>query len=267
MGVSVAVVGGGAAGTLVAVHLLRAGAPVDVTVIERSERVARGVAYSTTFPDHLLNVVAANMGGPADEPGHFRSWLAEYRQPVRATSFMPRGAYGDYLAHLLEQSIAAAPQGAFQRVRGEAVGVSRAGDRWVVRLADGGQVECDRLVLATGVPAPRDPPLQEGAWPVDSPLYLSDPWTPAGLEGLAPGDNLLLVGTGLTMVDIAPSADRPASRRPHRCHLAQRPGAAAASVAGSAGGDRLPAAGAGDAAQGSAAGISGGHQDLVRPRW
>ena len=203
MGVSVAVVGGGAAGTLVAVHLLRAGAAVDVTIIERTDRVARGVAYSTTFPDHLLNVVAANMGGLADDPGHFRSWLAEYRQPVRATSFMPRGAYGDYLAHLLEQSIADASQGTFARVHGEAVSVSRVGERWLVRLAGGGQVECDRLVLATGVPAPRDPPLQEGAWPVDSPLYVPDPWAPGALESMAGGDNLLLVGSGLTMVDIA----------------------------------------------------------------
>ena len=203
MGVSVAVVGGGAAGTLVAVHLLRAGAPVDVTMVERTDRVARGVAYSTTFPDHLLNVVAANMGGPADDPGHFRSWLAEYRQPVRATSFMPRGAYGDYLEHLLEQSIADAPPGAFELVHGEAVGVSRVGERWLVQLAVGGSIECDRLVLATGVPPPLDPPLAHGAWPVDSPLYLPNPWAPGGLEGLTGGENLLLVGTGLTMVDIA----------------------------------------------------------------
>ena len=93
-----------------------------ITLIERSDRIARGVAYSTTFPDHLLNVVAANMGGLADDPGHFRSWLAEYRQPVRATSFMPRVAYGDYLEHLLERAIADSNAGAIRRVQAEAVG-------------------------------------------------------------------------------------------------------------------------------------------------
>ena len=118
----IAIVGGGAAGTLVAVHLLRANTAVDITLIERSDRIARGVAYSTTFPDHLLNVVAANMGGLADDPGHFRSWLAEYRQPVRATSFMPRVAYGDYLEHLLERRSPSSNAGAIRRVQAEAVG-------------------------------------------------------------------------------------------------------------------------------------------------
>ena len=37
----------------------------------------------------------------------------------------------------------------------------------------------------------------------DSPLYVPDPWAAGALEGMAGGDNLLLVGTGLTMVDIA----------------------------------------------------------------
>ena len=57
--------------------------------------------------------------------------------------------------------------------------------------------------IATGVPAPREVPLTSGSWPAGSPLYAPDPWAAGALEGLAEGDNLFLLGTGLTMVDIA----------------------------------------------------------------
>jgi uncharacterized NAD(P)/FAD-binding protein YdhS len=53
---SVVIVGGGAGGTLAALHLLRSGAPLDVTIVERSRRLGAGVAYGTTDVRHLLNV-------------------------------------------------------------------------------------------------------------------------------------------------------------------------------------------------------------------
>ncbi len=86
---------------------------------------------------------------------------------------------------------------------GEAVEITQSDGKSRVTLADGSYVDADKVVLATGILPPRDAPLQSGAWPVNSPLYIRDPWAPAALERLGPGDNLLLVGTGLTMVDIA----------------------------------------------------------------
>ena len=52
----VVIIGGGYSGTLQAIHLLRLGA--RVTLIERADRMARGIAYSTPHGDHLLNVPA-----------------------------------------------------------------------------------------------------------------------------------------------------------------------------------------------------------------
>jgi uncharacterized NAD(P)/FAD-binding protein YdhS len=199
---TVAIVGGGAAGALTAVHVLRRPAPCRVVLIERRELLARGVAYSTAFSDHLLNVVAANMGDLDDQPDHFRGWLAEHRDPARPTSFLPRATYGHYLADLLDESAAAAP-GRFERVRGEAVAVVPAAGGHAVELADGGRIGASAIVLATGILPARDVPLEHGAWPPAGPRYVPDPWAPGALEGIAPGNRLLLVGTGLTMVDIA----------------------------------------------------------------
>jgi uncharacterized NAD(P)/FAD-binding protein YdhS len=198
---SVAIVGGGAAGTFTAVHLLQAGAAGRVVLVEREDRLARGVAYSTTFPQHLMNVVASNLGGIAGRPGHLREWLAQHGEPVGAGDFVPRMTFGRYLSDLLAQSAAAAP-GVLESVRGAAVDVERSAGRARVALAGGGAIESAHVVLATGTPTSRDVAVA-GGWPADPARYVRDPWVPAALGRLAPGGDVLLVGTGLTMVDVA----------------------------------------------------------------
>jgi uncharacterized NAD(P)/FAD-binding protein YdhS len=69
-------------------------------------------------------------------------------------------------------------------------------------FADGSRAHADRVVLALGNLPPRDPALASGSWPVDPTRYIADPWRAGALERRAPG-TVLLVGTGLTMVDIA----------------------------------------------------------------
>ena len=57
---SVIVVGAGAAGTLVAIHLARTARRrslgLDVTLIDPADRWGRGVAFGTGDDQHLLNV-------------------------------------------------------------------------------------------------------------------------------------------------------------------------------------------------------------------
>jgi uncharacterized NAD(P)/FAD-binding protein YdhS len=68
----VVIVGGGASGVLLAIHLLhgtRGG--ICVTSVERHADLGAGSAYATNNPHHLLNVRASNMSAFPDEPGHF----------------------------------------------------------------------------------------------------------------------------------------------------------------------------------------------------
>jgi uncharacterized NAD(P)/FAD-binding protein YdhS len=196
---SVAVVGGGASGTLLAAHLLRAGA-TRVVLIERGERIGRGVAYGTRYPRHLLNVPAASMSGIPDEPEHFLRFAREHHDRSTApTAFLPRMVYGAYLESLLAESERlAAPGATLLRRQGEVVDI-RDG---VLTLADGARLRADRVVLALGNLPPRDPALPEGGWPADPARYVRDPWSPGALERRAAGA-VLLIGTGLTMVDVA----------------------------------------------------------------
>jgi len=108
----VAVIGGGASGTLAAIHLLRgAGAgrlPLRVALIDQHGRHGRGLAYSTTHRGHVLNSPADTMSARGEDPDHLVRWAE--RRHVHHDGFLPRGAYGDYLCETLaEAELSAAP--------------------------------------------------------------------------------------------------------------------------------------------------------------
>jgi uncharacterized NAD(P)/FAD-binding protein YdhS len=202
---TIAIVGGGASGALLASHLLRAG-NARVVLIERGDRIARGVAYGTTFAGHLLNVPAASMTALPGDPEHFLRYVrAHHDASAQLTTFVPRLVYGAYLEHTLRESERlAAPGASLVHWQGEVVDIcAGAGVRpWLMTFADGSRAHADRVVLAVGNLPPRDPALASGSWPADPARYIADPWRPGALAHRAPGP-VLLVGTGLTMVDIA----------------------------------------------------------------
>jgi uncharacterized NAD(P)/FAD-binding protein YdhS len=186
----VAIVGAGYSGTIAAVEIARAAPGAGIALIEKSGRFAAGAAYGTTSAGHLLNVRARNMSALAGEPTHFADWAAG--EGFGPDDYVPRRDYRRYLAGLLES----AP--GVERVTGEAVAV----EAGAVRLASGERVECDSAVLAGG----NFPSRRPAAW---GRLAVDDPGSAAGAAAVAgaasAGGEILLVGTGLTMIDMAVS--------------------------------------------------------------
>lgn len=193
----VAIIGAGFSGVAVAANLAQRGrdAP-DVLLIERSGSFGRGLAYSTKNQGHLLNVRASNMSvwpGAADD---FAKWLkAKGGSP---TTFASRKTYGDYAEHILRTAERARIFGkAVQRVRGEAIACRTAGDGWEIELRSGKILHADAIVLAAGHRAPSSLPVFEHAE-----IPLINAWDADALRRIPRGD-VLLLGTGLTTVDIA----------------------------------------------------------------
>jgi uncharacterized NAD(P)/FAD-binding protein YdhS len=196
--VHIAVVGGGYTGTLQAIELLNRGA--RVTLVERGPRFARGAAYGTEHPDHLLNVRAAGMSAFADRPRHFAEWV-ERETGAGPGDFAQRRVYGRYL----EEMFAAAGEeagGRLRAVEGEVISIQPVGAREVLRLAGGGAIEADAAILAVGN-LPPEP--TRGIVPERLPVgtYIDDPWAADFIAGLQANDAVLLIGTGLTAVDAA----------------------------------------------------------------
>ena len=202
----VIIVGGGASGALMAFHLLRdPTAEVRVTLIEKRPQLGRGVAYSTTNPDHLLNVRAASMSALRDEPDHFWSWLCatantaywEWKPGNDPLCFAPRMIYGDYLASLTTPFVAHGGRpGRLRIVHGECRSIDEGRSGVTAKLADGSHHSADFGILATG----------HDARSKTSGCYV-DAWTAPSDAGVDPGAKVLIVGTGLTMVDYVLSLD------------------------------------------------------------
>jgi uncharacterized NAD(P)/FAD-binding protein YdhS len=202
----VAIIGAGASGTLTAVQFARL-APFGArgALIDAGARAARGLAYGTPYGAHLLNVPAARMSALPDDPEHFLRWLRARDASAMPGTFAPRALYGDYLASLL------AAEETYTRVTrlgGTAIGLTR-GDasagagrvgKWTVHLHDGRTITARAVVLALGNLPPADPLHLAGDPPSE---YVRDPWAPGAAIGLANDAPVLLIGSGLTSVDVA----------------------------------------------------------------
>jgi uncharacterized NAD(P)/FAD-binding protein YdhS len=190
------IVGAGFSGTMVAVQLARLGIPS--ILIDPAERPARGIAYWTTSSCHRLNVRASNMSAFPDTPDDFASHVEA--RGGRPDSFASRKEYGDYLEAKLAPCVAA---GLVTLVRERALEARPCGDGWQVGLADGAKLRADVLVLANGNAPPA--PLKLVSDVVRAEDLLENLWTPASSARLdraaAMDEPVLIVGTGLTMVD------------------------------------------------------------------
>jgi uncharacterized NAD(P)/FAD-binding protein YdhS len=201
---TIVIVGAGFSGTLVAANLLRSQhwATTRIVLIERSATVARGKAYADRDHPYLLNVPAGRMSADPNSPLDFLSF-AQHRIPdATAEDFLPRALYGQYLeATLLDAEVSAPPHVQFERLRGDVCAVEKIGDGsgYRVRLSNGRTLHADDVVLALGNPPPGPLPGTE-----ELQQYVSDPW--AQPLKFSPSETVLLVGSGLTMVDVATAA-------------------------------------------------------------
>lgn len=206
----IAIIGGGFSGTMVTVHLLRAAAMgTRIALIERRPPAGPGVAYGGSSPDHLLNVPADKMGAFPDDPGHFLHWVrrhqgeAGFPASVRPDEFLPRELYGRYLSSLLEDAReAAAEDVTLVQIDGEVIDLEELpGGGGRLRFTSERQLTAEQVVLALGnlpgsYPIPKPLPIYR------SPRYVHVPWQGDALAGLAPTDDVLLVGQGLTATDL-----------------------------------------------------------------
>lgn len=192
----VAIVGGGASGTLVAANLLATlSAGDEVIVVEPRNVLGRGVAYSTNDPRHLLNVRAKQMSGVVGDADHFLRWAGCDRD-----DFVPRRDYGRYLADLLD-SRRASSAAQFHHVVDSIERIERVNGSWSLVTARETRLVADVVVIATGNPAPSIPTWASGA--IGAPGFVADPWAPGALQELS--GIVVAIGTGLTFVDVAVS--------------------------------------------------------------
>ena len=202
----IAIVGGGLSGTLTAVHLMRRAAADDLNIVlvNRSGGLARGVAYGTRSAAHVLNVPAGRMSAFEGDDTHFLRYAQRRDPPCHGGSFVAREVYGDYLEWLLRsaQAALAEPQ-RFVHLVGQVDDLDAGDTGAALHIGDAAPLRVDRIVLALGNGVPADPPLADTRFFDRSARYLRDPWRRGALDAVDLAQPVLLLGSGLTMVDEA----------------------------------------------------------------
>lgn len=198
---TVAIIGAGFSGAATAINLLRAcQSSVRILLINRSGDMARGLAYGTSSPLHLLNVPVGNMSVLADDGNDFLHFCRSRLPGVELDAFVPRSLYGDYLnARLDEAEQAAAPVGEVVRLHGEARRIYREAEKSCIELDNGRVLHADHVVLAFGHFTPRTPGNIDITLLADR--YQQDPWLGEASEHDA-AESVLLMGAGLTALDV-----------------------------------------------------------------
>jgi len=184
----VVIIGGGASGVLVAIHLLRqAKSAFQITIIENNAQLGQGIAYSTTSKVHLLNVPNQNMSAFTDNPNHFIDWLQQQDLPCEPFAFSPRSFYASYLQDTLKQ------YSGCQHIQQEAISLqpTQTQNNWQVSLADGQIISATDVVLALGV----------FFQPSMHAKYITNPW-PNKIDSIPIASNIALIGSGLSTVDM-----------------------------------------------------------------
>lgn len=188
-GNTVAIIGGGFAGVVAAIHLLRRGGrDLRITLIERGPWLGRGIAYGVDSEVFRLNVPASKMSLDPDERDDFVHWAGTEASPH---AFLPRARYGAYVAERFADTIRRC-EGKLRVIRGEALSI----DEDAVGLVDGTRVPAAAVVLATGL-APR---IARSTLPADPRVI--DAWDESALAALPRHGQLLILGSGLTALDV-----------------------------------------------------------------
>ena len=185
----VVVVGGGFAGVAAAFHLLRhGGRDLRVTMIERGPWLGRGIAYGVDSEVFRLNVPASKMSIDPARPDDFVHWAGSEATP---DAFLSRSRYGAYVVARFADAVRTC-SGKLRVIRGEVRAVNDDG----VELVDGRCFPATSVVLATGL----EPRMSRSLLP-DDPRII-DAWDECALAALPRDGRLLVLGSGLTALDV-----------------------------------------------------------------
>ncbi|PMX00742.1 pyridine nucleotide-disulfide oxidoreductase [Pseudomonas sp. FW215-R2] len=218
------IVGGGLSGAMLAVQLLRLPGRRRILVIEPRAELGRGEAYSAVELGHTLNGNAARMSVDPDNADDLTQWLTDHiagggwpesdQQHVPVSElFPPRGLFGVYVQQRLAeaQQVGAQHGSTVEHVRAEVIDVQASVDSVQLTLSDGQRLQGAFAVLATGMfPAARTPQKQSSGLNAAA----LDPWDVGAMRQLDPQSTVLIIGSGLTMVDAVVSLEQAGHRGP-----------------------------------------------------
>ncbi|PYB75313.1 FAD/NAD(P)-binding protein [Rhizobium wuzhouense] len=206
----IAIIGGGYTGAITAYLLAQRSHEnlASITVFEPRETLGAGLAYGSGDLDLRLNVAAHRMRAVPGVPTAFFKWLEDNSRLstdpasiTRGGTFSRRRDFGLFMNDLLKPLIEA---GQIAHVRQYVTEVQRNRSSWSITRSDGRVDEADTLIIATGHASPKIPD-QIPASLVRSRRCIPADRLDAAISEIAPAESVLVLGTGLTALDVVAS--------------------------------------------------------------
>ncbi len=216
------IVGGGLTGAALAIQCLnQAAAPLDIAIVEPADEIGRGIAYGTVDPVHRINVPTPRMSLCPGRPDDFTTWLVDRgllpdpaSTDANGEHYVSRAAFGTYAAETLATAgVAAGPGITFRHVKGRVAAIAQQGRAWIVRLEDGRSLAAEGVALCPGHPKPVLP-CRVAPAALAHPGFVANPWGRDAYANIGRDASVLIVGTGLTMLDALASLERGGHRGP-----------------------------------------------------
>lgn len=194
----IGIVGGGAAAVCVVDALAQSShLRAELTVFDAAPQLWRGRAYQKDSDVILVNSPVEDMSVRDGDSGHYERWLAAHGH---TDEFAPRATYGDYLEQSAHDAIARLRERRWRVtiVRENVTGARRDGERVELCTGEGPHAPFDHVVLAVGGGSPQDTYNLTGR-----PGFVGEPYPVSRtLAHIAPDDEVAVIGTGLTAVDV-----------------------------------------------------------------
>ena len=206
---TIAIVGGGFSGSAAAYHLAADGANARILVFEPRGRLGAGLAYGGADPTHRINVPATRMSLLPGDETHFARWLetsgALASDPDALSggeAFPTRPTFSRYVEDVLRPFLSV---GRIVHIEDRVISAARTARAWTLGGSRGESFRADLLVIATTHPKPSVPP------PLDAfrgdPRLVEDGLADDALDAIEADDRVMIVGSGLTAIDIVSSLD------------------------------------------------------------
>ncbi len=204
----IVIIGGGFCGTMTAVHLLeKSEGPLSITLFNTGYPPNKGIAFHTYSEGHVLNVPCQNMSAFPKHPDHFLNWCKtrtelEISEQELAGKFLPRNLYGKYLDEIFKNALQQKSKSIhFEIIHEEVIDIERSGEQYIISSNSGKNIIANKVVLATGNHPPPHPHLPNKQF-LESSRYFANPWLENAVDNTEPNETILIIGTGLTMVDV-----------------------------------------------------------------
>ena len=206
----IGIIGGGFCGTMFCVHLIRnAENAIDITLIEQGNAINKGIAFYPPSESYLLNVAASGMSAFGSDKDHFVQWLMlqnEYQgidHDLIALSFVSRHSYGLYLTSIWREAVdlAQSKNIKIEVIQDKIYNLEKKENFFNLKLSQGSSLLVSHCIIATGYHPPSNLKLSNNTY-INCKTYFQNPWNPSAITGVNPHKAILIIGNGLTMVDV-----------------------------------------------------------------